>query len=74
MRKISVALTLDEMQAILTLAENQLFRVKHIDPKMPGYIVHPEELQVASSAVQVLAEAVKNAKQAKTKIVTAAHR
>jgi len=74
MRKISVALTLDELQAVLTLAENQLFRVKHIDPKIPGYIVHPEELQVASSAVQVLAEAVKAAKQIKPKTASAGHR
>ena len=74
MKKISVALTADEQQAVLTLAENQLFRVKHIDPKMPGYIVHPEELAVASSAVQVLAEALKGAKQVKPRTVSAVHR
>ena len=65
MRKISVALTLEQMQALLTLAENQLFRVKHIDPKMPGYIVHPEELEVANSALLILGEALKTARQAK---------
>lgn len=53
MKKISVSLSLEELQALVTLADNQLFRVKYIDPKMPGYIVQPKELEVASSAVQV---------------------
>ncbi|MBZ5579558.1 MAG: hypothetical protein LAP40_23605 [Acidobacteriia bacterium] len=74
MKKISVALTVDELQALVTLAENQLFRVKHIDPKMPGYIVHPEQLEVSNSAVQVIAEALKTAKQAKTRAASEVHR
>jgi len=74
MRKISVALTVDELQALLTLAENQLFRVKHIDPKMPGYLVNPQQLEVSSSAVQVLSEALKTARQAKPRTASAGHR
>lgn len=74
MKKISVALTLDEAQALLKLAENQLFRVKHIDPKIPGYIVAREELLIADSAVQVLSEAVKTAKPVKVRTVAAIHR
>ena len=74
MKKISVALTLDELQALVTLADNQLFRVKYIDPKMPGYIVHPEELQVASAALQTLSEALKAAKEVKLRTTTAAQR
>jgi hypothetical protein len=73
-KKISVSLSLEQLQSLLTLAENQLFRVKHIDPKMPGYIVRPEELEVATSAVGIIGEALKTAKQAKLKTVTAAHR
>ena len=70
MKKISVALTLDELQALVTLADNQLFRVKYIDPKMPGYIIHPEELEVANSALQILSEALKSAKEVKTRTAT----
>jgi len=73
-KKISVSLSLEQLQAVLTLAENQLFQVKHIDPKMPGYIVRPEELEVATSAMGILGEALKTAKQAKAKTITAAQR
>jgi hypothetical protein len=74
MKKISVSLSLEELQALVTLADNQLFRVKYIDPKMPGYIVQPKELEVAISAVQVLGEALKAAKEAKGKMISAASR
>jgi len=67
LKKISVELTLEELQAILTLADNQLFRVKYIDPKMPGYVSRPEELRAANSAVQILQDAVKTAKGIKAK-------
>ena len=67
LKKISIELTLEELQAILTLADNQLFRVKYIDPKMPGYVSRPEELRAANSAVQVLQDAVKTAKGIKAK-------
>ncbi len=74
MKKISVSLSLEELQALVTLADNQLFRVKYIDPKMPGYVVQPKQLEVASSAVQVLGEALKAAKEAKPKLASAANR
>lgn len=74
MKKISVSLTLEELQALVTLADNQLFRVKYIDPKMPGYIVQPKELEVASSAVQILGDALKAAKDIKPRTVSAANR
>jgi hypothetical protein len=74
MKKISVSLSLEELQALVTLADNQLFRVKYIDPKMPGYVVKPKELEVASSAVQILGEALKAAKGTKLKTASAADR
>lgn len=69
MKKISVELTLPELQAVVSLAENQLFRVKFIDPKMPGYKSHPEELAISKAAVQVLHDALNNAKGFKAKAV-----
>jgi len=74
MKKISVSLSLEELQALVTLADNQLFRVKYIDPKMPGYIVQPKELEVANSAVQALGEALKAAKEARGKTISVGNR
>jgi hypothetical protein len=62
MKKITVQLTAAELQALVTLSENQFFRLKYIDPKMPGYKVQPEALRVAQSAVQVLQDALKKDK------------
>ena len=67
MKKISVELTLEELQAVVTLADNQLFRVKYIDPKMPGHVNRPEELEISKQAVQVLQQALNNAKGIKAK-------
>ncbi len=62
MKKITLQLTAEELQALVTLSQNQFFRLKYIDPKMPGYKVHPEELRAAQSAVQVLQDALKREK------------
>ena len=61
-KKITVQLTSEELQALVTLTENQFFRLKYIDPKMPGHKAHPEQLKNAQSAVQVLQEALKKQK------------
>lgn len=62
MKKISVQLTVEELQAILTLTENQFFRMRFIDPKLPGYKANPEELEHAKSAVEALQAAMKKEK------------
>ena len=54
MAKIAIAFTVEELQALLTLADNQFFRMKYIDPKMPGHKDRPDELRAAQSAVQAL--------------------
>ena len=59
MAKLSVHLTMEELRVLLSLAENQLFRVKYIDPKMPGYKEQPDHLRAAQSAVQILQDAFK---------------
>ena len=59
MAKMSIELTMEELQALVTLADNQLFRVKYIDPKLPGHKARPDELLAAQSAVQVLQNALK---------------
>lgn len=51
MQQLSVKMTAEEIQALLELVENQLFRVKFIDPKMPGYKANPVKEALANSAV-----------------------
>jgi len=63
MKAISVKLTVDELKALLTLTENQFFRMRFIDPKMPGYKANPDELQHAKSAVDTIRAALVEAKQ-----------
>jgi hypothetical protein len=67
MKKVTVQLTPEELQALVTLAENQFFRIKYIDPKMPGYKARPDQVQAAESAVQVLQSALKREKGFKEK-------
>jgi hypothetical protein len=62
MKKIAVLFTVEELQALLTLADNQLFRMKFIDPKIPGYKSRPEELRAAQSAVQSLQDSLNKEK------------
>ena len=62
MGNISVEFSLEQLQAIVVLANNQLFRVKYIDPKMPGHVNRPEELAISKEAVQVVEAALNKAK------------
>jgi hypothetical protein len=62
MKKVSIQLSMDELQELLELVDNQLFRMKFIDPKIPGPKVKPEKIEAANSAVKVLKDAFKAAK------------
>ena len=62
MSKITVQLTPEELQALVTLTENQFFRIKYLDPKMPGYKGRPKEVEAAQSAVHVLQAALRKEK------------
>jgi len=62
MERVAVKLSADEMQALLELVENQLFRVKFIDRRIPGYKENPEKLALAAAAVAVLRESFNKAK------------
>jgi hypothetical protein len=66
-KKIAIGLTLEELETLVKLADNQLFRLKYIDPKMPGHVNHPGELEAAKSAVNILQTALNNAKGIKAK-------
>src|SRR5919206_495954 len=62
MKKLSVQFTLEELQELLEMVENQLFRMKFIDSKIPGHKPNPEKQRVSNSAVNTLQEAYKKAK------------
>jgi hypothetical protein len=46
-KKISLQLLPEELKALVRLADNQMFRMKFIDPRMPGYKVTPEAFKAA---------------------------
>jgi hypothetical protein len=58
-KKIKMDLSSEELKALATLAENQFFRMKYIDPKMPGYSIEPETFRASQSAVAILSDAMK---------------
>ena len=62
MQQISLRMSVDEVQALLELVDNQLFRMKFIDPKLPGYREDPDRLRLATAAVNRLKESFQNAK------------
>lgn len=49
------------------MVENQLFRMKFIDSKLPGHRTDPDKVRVSASAVSILQEAYKKAKGFATK-------
>jgi hypothetical protein len=59
-QKVRLQLTVEQVKAVTTLLEDQVFRVKFIDPKMPGYKKNPEQVLAAESALAILKESVKS--------------
>jgi hypothetical protein len=68
MGNISVEFSLEQLQAIVVLANNQLFRVKYIDPKMPGHVNRPEQLELFKEAVHLVEAALDKAKGTKARL------
>jgi hypothetical protein len=67
MQQVPVKFSLEEIQALLEMVENQLFRMKFIDSKIPGHRPDAEKQRVSNSAVNALREAYKKAKGFKSK-------
>lgn len=59
-QKVRLQLTVEQVKAVTTLLEDQVFRVKFIDPKMPGYKKNPEQVLAAESALALLKDSVKS--------------
>jgi hypothetical protein len=53
-KNINLPLTPEELKALISLAESQMFRMKFIDPRIPGYKITPEAFSAAQSALRLL--------------------
>ena len=58
MKKLTLELTVEELNALTDMASNQLFRKQFIDPKMPGFVLNHEELGLCKNLVGRLRSAV----------------
>lgn len=68
MSKIRFDLTVQELTELVELLDNQLFRMKFIDTKVPGHKINPEKVRVASGAVNILKTSLNTAKGFKTRV------
>ena len=59
MQSVKLNWTVDQIKAVLRTSQNQLFHVKYLDPKFPGYKAKPGELEAAESAIRVLEAALR---------------
>jgi len=67
MEDVAIKMSAEELRALLEMVDNQLFRMKYIDSKIPGHRNKPEELKLATAAVGILREAFKRARGIKTR-------
>jgi len=62
MGKIKLELNPAEVKALATMAENELIRMRFINPRLPGYANDPSVFRAAQSATALLTEAMKKQK------------
>jgi hypothetical protein len=58
-KKIRLNLSVEELKVLVTLAENEFFRMRFINPRLPGYTIEPEIFRASQSATALLTEAMK---------------
>lgn len=54
MTTVNIKLTMKELELLIGLASDQLFRREFIDPRMPGYKAVPGDLSLAKELIQRL--------------------
>jgi DNA-directed RNA polymerase subunit H (RpoH/RPB5) len=62
MQPIHLTLSAEEVKALIQISQNQLFRLRFLDPKMPGYKARPGEVEAVERAVKTLETALKGVK------------
>ena len=51
MRTVTVKLTTNEMELLIALAADQLFRREFIDPRMPGHVTNTGDISLGKSLI-----------------------
>ena len=51
MKRVNLAVTVEELKLLTSLASDQLFRRQFIDPRIPGYKSCPEDLSLGKALV-----------------------
>jgi hypothetical protein len=64
---VAITMSAEELRALLEMVDNQLFRMKYIDSKIPGHRKKPEELKLAAGAVGILRDAFNRARGIKAR-------
>ena len=59
MQSITLSFTVDEIKAVLHTVHNQLFHIKYLDPRFPGYKAQPGQVEAVESAIRTLEAALK---------------
>jgi hypothetical protein len=59
MPSINLGLTEEQVKSLVSMCQNQVFRIKFVDPRIPGHKANPRQLEAAESAVQKLEAALK---------------
>ena len=59
MRNIKLVLNSDELKVLAMMAENELMRMRFVNPRMPGHKADPAVLRAAQSITARLLEASK---------------
>ncbi len=54
MKHVTIKLTMEELELLISLAADQSFRREFIDPKMPGYKSNREEIGVTKALIERL--------------------
>ena len=57
--RIKFQLDAAEVKLLTMMAENELFRMRFVNPRLPGYLIDPEVLRASQSITGRLTEAMK---------------
>lgn len=71
MKRVNFIITIEELRLLAGLASDQLFRRQFIDPKMPGYKVIPEEVDLGKALVRRMQLIIDEGAQYTTSVLTA---
>lgn len=60
MKRVTIKLTIKELELLTSLASDQVFRREFIDPKMPGYKTNPDEIGLSKVIIERLRTLIKS--------------